>query len=123
MRNVKKKEFELFGFDFLIDEDLRTWLIEVNDNPYIGTPNKFIKELVPKLINEMLEIILDPIFPPVDYHPVEVKNFELLHKEINFGRINPIRGGSTDNKRKNYYPLNDQTSQKNSSVKKNRRNS
>lgn len=27
LRNVKKKEFELFGFDFLIDEDLRTWLL------------------------------------------------------------------------------------------------
>ena len=27
LRNQKKKEFELFGFDFLIDEDFRTWLI------------------------------------------------------------------------------------------------
>ena len=50
-------------------------MIEVNDNPYIGTPNKFIKELIPKLVNEMFEIILDPIFPPLDYQPVEVKNF------------------------------------------------
>lgn len=31
--------FELFGFDFLIDEDCRTWLIEVNQNPHLGTPN------------------------------------------------------------------------------------
>ena len=43
LRNVKKKEFELFGFDFLIDQDLRTWLLEVNNNPYLGIPNKFIK--------------------------------------------------------------------------------
>lgn len=43
LRNVKKKEFQLFGFDFLIDEDLRTWLLEVNNNPYLGVPNKFIK--------------------------------------------------------------------------------
>lgn len=51
LRNVKKKEFELFGFDFLIDEDLRTWLLEVNNNPYLGIPNKFIKELLPQMIN------------------------------------------------------------------------
>lgn len=28
--NKRKNVFELFGYDFLIDEDLRTWLIEVN---------------------------------------------------------------------------------------------
>ena len=27
--NKRKNVFELFGYDFLIDEDLRTWLIEV----------------------------------------------------------------------------------------------
>lgn len=32
----RKNAFELFGYDFLIDEDLRTWLIEVNTNPYLG---------------------------------------------------------------------------------------
>jgi hypothetical protein len=34
--------FELLGYDFLIDEDFRLWLIEVNTNPYLGTPNAFI---------------------------------------------------------------------------------
>ena len=40
--NPRKRKacFELFGFDFLIDEDFRTWLIEVNTNPYLGTPSK-----------------------------------------------------------------------------------
>jgi len=36
--------FELFGYDFLIDEDFRVWLIEVNTNPYLGLPNAFIKK-------------------------------------------------------------------------------
>ena len=34
--------FELLGYDFLIDEDFRLWLIEVNQNPYLGTPNRHI---------------------------------------------------------------------------------
>jgi hypothetical protein len=34
--NGRKNCFELFGFDFLIDEDFRTWLIEVNTNPFLG---------------------------------------------------------------------------------------
>lgn len=39
--NPKKRKnvFELLGYDFLIDEDFRVWLIEVNTNPYLGTPN------------------------------------------------------------------------------------
>lgn len=39
----KKKEFELFGYDFLVDEDYRLWLLEINNNPYLGVPNNFIK--------------------------------------------------------------------------------
>ena len=34
-RNPKMRTncFELFGFDFMLDEDMRCWLIEVNTNP------------------------------------------------------------------------------------------
>jgi hypothetical protein len=37
--------FEFLGYDFLIDEDFRLWLIEVNTNPYLGIPNTFIGNL------------------------------------------------------------------------------
>jgi hypothetical protein len=56
----KPNVFELFGFDFMIDEDFRVWLIEVNTNPYLGTPNDFTKKLVPRMIDDMLKIVLDP---------------------------------------------------------------
>jgi hypothetical protein len=38
----------------LIDEDYRTWLLEVNNNPYLGVPNNFIKELLPLMVDEMM---------------------------------------------------------------------
>lgn len=41
--NNIKYSFELFGYDFMIDEDFRVWLIEVNDNPYLGIANKYIE--------------------------------------------------------------------------------
>ena len=31
----RKSCFEIFGYDFIIDEDFNLWLIEVNTNPYI----------------------------------------------------------------------------------------
>ena len=33
---------------------------KVNVNPYFGIPNDYIKDLLPKMIDSMFEIILDP---------------------------------------------------------------
>ena len=33
--NGRKDWFQLFGYDFMIDEAYKTWLIEVNTNPAI----------------------------------------------------------------------------------------
>ena len=84
-------EFELFGYDFIIDEQLKVWLLEVNNNPYIGTPNQFIAGIMPNMIDEMMEIIIDSTFPPEDYQPVEQRHFELIYKEPSAFRISPIR--------------------------------
>ena len=62
--NGRQGTFELFGFDFLIDEDYRVWLIEVNTNPYLGMPNQYMKELMPKMANDLLKLVLDPIYEP-----------------------------------------------------------
>jgi hypothetical protein len=65
MKPTKIKDcFELFGYDFLVDEDYRTWLIEVNTNPYLGTPNEFLKVLIKKMVDDMIKLIVDPIYPP-----------------------------------------------------------
>ena len=63
--SFKPNVFELFGFDFMIDEDFRVWLIEVNTNPYLGSPNEFTRQLVPRMVNDMLKIVLDPHLKPV----------------------------------------------------------
>ena len=63
--NGSKREnsFELLGYDFLVDEDFRIWLIEVNSNPYLGIPNSYIRNLLPIMIDDMFRIVLDPVFP------------------------------------------------------------
>ena len=73
-------QFELFGFDFMIDEDFRTWLLEVNTNPYLGTPNEYLKRLVPQMLNDMLKIVLDPVFPPeIVPEAMRTNSFELVY--------------------------------------------
>jgi len=95
--------FELLGYDFMIDEDLRVWLIEVNTNPYLGMPNEYIKNLLPCMIKEMLYIALDSIYP-TNNKPID-NNFELLYCEFNsrFSNI-PINKRRSFNKEL-IYPL------------------
>lgn len=62
--NHRKGCFELFGFDFLLDEDFRIWLLEINTNPFLGTPNRDMKVLVPQMMEDAIKIVIDPIFKP-----------------------------------------------------------
>ena len=70
-QSKRKNCFELLGFDFMIDEDFRVWLIEINTNPYIGVPNKFIEGLLPKMLNDLFEIVLDPYVKPANSMPLK----------------------------------------------------
>ena len=58
----RKNSFEFFGFDFMIDEDFRVWLIEVNTNPYIGIHNDSMIDLLPSMLSGLFKIVLDPVF-------------------------------------------------------------
>jgi len=52
--NRRKYTFELFGFDFILDEDFNMWLIEVNTNPCLEESSKLLKSLMPRMIEDML---------------------------------------------------------------------
>lgn len=52
-----KNCFELFGFDILIDEALRPWLIEVNLSPSMNTDTSIDLKIKSKLITELLNLI------------------------------------------------------------------
>ena len=42
----RRNSFEFVGFDFMIDEDFRVWLIEVNTNPYIDIYNDGMMDMM-----------------------------------------------------------------------------
>ena len=86
-KNNRTHWFEMLGFDFMIDEDFRVWLIEWNTNPYIGIVNEFIADLLPRMISEMLDIVLDTVYAPKHKYELPEKNFELIYsKEKNTRR-------------------------------------
>lgn len=59
----KKKAFEIFGFDFMMDAHFGVWLIEVNSNPSITTPCQMLKSYVSRMLDDALKLTLDPLFP------------------------------------------------------------
>ena len=65
--NPKKRQacFELLGFDFMLDADLRVDLIEINSNPCLETWScPLLENLIPKLVDDVLRVGLDSILPP-----------------------------------------------------------
>ena len=50
--------FELYGFDVLIDENLKPWLIEVNATPSLNASSREDAKFKFKLVNDVLNTIL-----------------------------------------------------------------
>ena len=59
----RKHCFELFGYDFILDEDFNMFLIEVNTNPCLEESSNLLKALIPRMIEDMLKITVDVMFP------------------------------------------------------------
>ena len=55
----RKHCFELFGYDFILDEDFNVWLIEINTNPCLEESSALLKRLLPRMIEDLLQITVD----------------------------------------------------------------
>ncbi len=72
-----QNNFEVFGLDFMIDADLNVWLIEVNSNPCLELSCPLLASIIPKMVENTLELTLDAMFPPpVRYSPKGVHYFK-----------------------------------------------
>lgn len=59
----------------MIDEQCKTWLIEVNRNPCLETSTSLLARLISEMVDNAIRIAVDPILPM----PNEV--FESLNKK------------------------------------------
>ena len=50
---------ELYGYDFMIDEDLNVYLIEVNASPALDYSTKITEELVKEMVKDLICIVID----------------------------------------------------------------
>ncbi|DBB17391.1 TPA: hypothetical protein ACH3X3_014425 [Trebouxia sp. C0006] len=56
--------FELFGLDFMVDARHKVYLIEVNTSPALYRHGQVLTDLLPVLIEEVVQKAVDPCFPP-----------------------------------------------------------
>jgi tubulin polyglutamylase TTLL1 len=50
----------LYGFDVLIDAQLKPWLIEVNASPSLSTTTEVDRQIKMNLINDVYRIVIPP---------------------------------------------------------------
>ena len=55
---------EVFGLDFMFDDEFRPYLIEVNTNPCLELSSPLLARMIPNMLENALKLAVDPIFPP-----------------------------------------------------------
>ena len=58
----RKNCFEIFGYDFMIDEKFNPFLIEINTNPGFEFSSPLINMLLPRLIDDAFKLTIDTDF-------------------------------------------------------------
>mmetsp|Transcript_48552 Transcript_48552/g.112529 ORF Transcript_48552/g.112529 Transcript_48552/m.112529 type:complete len:239 (+) Transcript_48552:567-1283(+) len=51
--------FELFGYDFMVGEDLSVWLLEVNSSPDLSYSTATTRVLVKAMLEDLVQVIVD----------------------------------------------------------------
>ncbi|XP_048338248.1 tubulin--tyrosine ligase isoform X2 [Sphaerodactylus townsendi] len=59
-KHLHYQSFQLFGFDFMVDEDLKVWLIEVNGAPACA------QKLYAELCQGIVDVAISSVFPLID---------------------------------------------------------
>ena len=68
--------FEIFGYDFILDENYEPFLLEVNTNPGLEESSPLIEMLVPRMIDDAFRLTIDKIFERNDINK-DVSQFKV----------------------------------------------
>ncbi|THD27423.1 Tubulin tyrosine ligase [Fasciola hepatica] len=96
--------FQLFGLDFMLDQDMRPWLLEVNSNPAMAINCDVLHQVLPGLVHQSIHIVLEcfekarhekPLLPLLGtVHPCSGSQTarHLRQEEMKQPTVNTVRG-------------------------------
>ena len=96
-KNGRSHQFEIFGYDFMLDSDFNIFLIEINTNPGLEISSPWIKIVVPRMLDDAIRLTVDKVFEPIyDFNKNYKFNYteeqkQLLNKskiEVDFNAVN-----------------------------------
>ncbi|CAD8140623.1 unnamed protein product [Paramecium pentaurelia] len=73
----RKYGMQLLGYDFMIDENLKLWLIEVNANPCLEESSNLLKMLIPRMLDDAFQLTLDKVFTPEVDHGQQMPKYKV----------------------------------------------
>ncbi|OQR83158.1 hypothetical protein ACHHYP_15023 [Achlya hypogyna] len=73
--------FEVYGVDFLIDEDFQVWLLEVNPGPDFKQTGQRLQPLIQTLVEGMVDIVTDQFFTAVPDAAKKYPAFEKVYDD------------------------------------------
>jgi len=76
----RPNSFEFYGYDFMVDDQLKVWLIEVNSSPSMESKGQpVLKSLVKSVLTDLAAVVVD--YP--NSRKADTGGFTLVHKAKN----------------------------------------
>lgn len=72
----RQNSIGLYGYDVIIDTDMKMWLLEVNKCPTMEHSTAVTSHLVPKMLNDLIKVVVDTREDPA----AETGDFELVYE-------------------------------------------
>lgn len=89
----RENTFEILGYDFMIDENFKIYLIEVNTNPCLDCCCPLLSRLIPSMVENSFFIAVDPLFIPQEGF---IEGRPMMHDMIKENKYELIFDSRTD---------------------------